>query len=144
MLFLCCHDWRVCAVFQFSFLVPFVGFLEWWCNAGACPPMMVPLPVPYFSGFCCLRYSLNPWSVVAIFLIHSQIFVVSSWIMVLTLTSPRRPYFRFACRLREGASLSWSQWGQILGKSRTWWQLVLWFKVVLQSCSKCKSGRRVD
>lgn len=26
---------------------------------------MVPLPVPYFSGFCCLRYSLNAWSVVA-------------------------------------------------------------------------------
>lgn len=77
-------------------------------HAGACPFMMVPVPVLLlFSGFCCLMYSLSMWSVAAIFLMYSLMFVVSFWIVVLTLTSPAPPSFDLAYSLRV-PDLGWN------------------------------------
>ncbi|KAL4009395.1 hypothetical protein ACER0C_003247 [Sarotherodon galilaeus] len=47
-----------------------------------------------------VRYSLSTLSVGAIFVIYSWMFLVSSWTVVLTLTSPRPPSFRLAYSLR--------------------------------------------
>lgn len=52
-----------------------------------------------FSGLCCLRYSTSTRLLVAIFLMYSWMFVVSSWTVVLTLSSPWPPSFHLVYSL---------------------------------------------